>query len=679
MQRKYRVVLHDDVVRVARNLAVALAFVLVMAACGGDDAENITAPATVVGTELPAGEGVKVGYISLGESVPFAKLVSDGIKEEAARFGVDLVFCDSELDAETAVACAQDFKVQGVEGVLNFQVFEDSSPEICVAHGDVPVIAIDIIQRPCQTAFMGANNRLAGQLAGSAMGEFIQNEFDCDYTAYVSLESTASGAANMDRMGGYREGFREHCPLINEHILDGTDRIDPALEQVTDLLMELPGERIVVVAINEDGILGAIGAAAALDRETDLYYSGQGTDPSIWCDVLNNPNYIASAAYFPERYGSILIPAILDAVQGNAIAPRLLTDHQVVTSENIEDIYEVGECDATPETTAATPETNEKPGEGVTVRLARANWDTGYFQAAVYKMLLGELGYMVTDPSQAELPPTEFYPALAGEEYDLWVNGWFPLHDEFLAAELTDGTLAGDKIQKIGAQMPAGALQGFVVDTLTAMQHGITTLDDIANDPAIAALFDVDGNGKADISGCNDGWGCQITINETIEFNGWTETIEQKSAEYSDLWADAVARAGRGEPVLAYTWTPTAYITQLIPGQDVIWLSLSQPLPDQVGAATLPAEQCPGQPCELGFAAADIQVVANNAFLDANPAAQRLLELVTIQVIDVALQNVRMGNGEDTQIDIDRHAEEWIQANDDIVTIWLTEARSAAG
>ena len=97
-----------------------------------------------------------------------------------------------------------------------------------------------------------------------------------------------------------------------------------------------------------------------------------------------------------------------------------------------------------------------------------------------------------------------------------------------------------------------------------------------------------------------------------------------------------VAHAGRGEPILAYTWTPSAYITQLIPGQEVIWLSLSQPRPDQVGAAALPPEQCPGQPCEMGFAAADIQVVSNNTFLDTNPAARRLLELIVIPVLDVA-------------------------------------------
>ena len=289
-------------------------------------------------------EEVTIGYISLGDAVPFVKLVSDGIKEEADRLGVNLIFCDSEIDAAKALACAQDFKVRGVQGVLNFQVFQESSPEICAGHGDVPVIAIDIIQPPCQTAFMGANNRLAGQLGGSAMGQFMKENFDCDYSAYVSLESTAAGAANRDRMGGYREGFQEHCPIVNERVLDGADRTDPALEQMTNLLTAVPGDRIVVVAINEDGILGAIGAANTLGRQDDLYYSGQGTDPSIWCEIKNNDNYVASVAYFPERYGTILVPAILNAVSGNAIAGQLFTDHKVITRDNIDEVYDTSDC-----------------------------------------------------------------------------------------------------------------------------------------------------------------------------------------------------------------------------------------------------------------------------------------------------------------------------------------------
>ncbi|MDE0654031.1 MAG: sugar ABC transporter substrate-binding protein [bacterium] len=310
------------------------------AARAEDEAE--AARAAAAAAERPA---YKVGYISLGDQVPFVKLVSDGIKEEAERQGVELLFCDSEIDAGKALECAQTFAVQGVEGLLNFQVFQDSSPEICAALPEgIPVIAIDIIQPPCELSFMGANNRYAGWLGGSAMGAYFKENFDCDYTAYVSLESTAAGAANRDRMGGYREGFQEHCPIVNERVMDGADRTDPALEQLTDLLPALPGDRIAVVAINEDGIIGAIAAARTLGRDGDLYFSGQGTDPSIWCEVQNNPNYIASVAYFPERYGTILLPAIINAIEGNSIAGQLFTPHQQITSENIDQYYEVTGC-----------------------------------------------------------------------------------------------------------------------------------------------------------------------------------------------------------------------------------------------------------------------------------------------------------------------------------------------
>ena len=307
------------------------------------DAPATAAPASEAPSAEPsaAAESFKIGYISLGDSVPFVKLVSDGIKKAAADAGQELLFCDSEIDAAKALSCAQNLKVQGAQGMLNFQVFQDSSPEICTAYGDVPTIAIDIIQPPCQIAFMGANNREAGRLGGAKLGEYAKTNWDCDITAYVSLESTAAGAANTDRMGGWRDGFREFCeiPADKERILDGADRTDPALEQVTNLLGALPGNRIIVVAINEDGILGAIGAANTLGRQTDLYYGGQGTDPSIWKDVACNPNYIASVAYFPERYGELLIPNMVKALQGETIPTEIFTEHVVVNKDNIRDIY----------------------------------------------------------------------------------------------------------------------------------------------------------------------------------------------------------------------------------------------------------------------------------------------------------------------------------------------------
>jgi ribose transport system substrate-binding protein len=312
-------------------------------------AEKPVNPYFEAGAAEGSGAGKKIGYISLGESVPFVKLVSDGIREQAEIAGVDLVFCDSKVLVEEALACGQQMGVQGAQGVINFQVFQDSSPEICNSYNSVPTIAIDIVQPPCEVAFMGADNHEAGRLGGSTIGEYVAATWNCEYDAYVSLESTAAGAANEARMGGYRAGFGEHCPLdpAKEIILDGADRTDPALEQVSNLLPSLPGGRIIVVAINEDGILGALGAARTLGREADIIYSGQGTDPSIWKEIACNPQYIGSVAYFPERYGRSVIPAMIDILDGKEVPTPLLTPHQVITAENIREVYPATEaCDA---------------------------------------------------------------------------------------------------------------------------------------------------------------------------------------------------------------------------------------------------------------------------------------------------------------------------------------------
>lgn len=300
-----------------------------------------TADVTTTTPPGPAGgtPPFKIGYISLGEFIPFVKLVSDGIKAEATKAGQTLIFCDSNLKLEQSLDCANQMKVQGAQGVLNFQVDQASSPEICTAYGGVPTIAIDIIQPPCQIAFMGADNHAAGKLGGEAIGKYAKDTWNCEYDAYVSLESTAAGAANTARMGGYRDGFTEFCPIKNEKIEDGADRTDSALTMMSDQLTALPGHKIVVVAINEDGILGALAAAKTAGREKDLYYSGQGTDPSIWKDIACNPQYIGSVAYFPERYGTLLIPNMVNYLSGKGIPVNILTPHVVVTSKNIRDVY----------------------------------------------------------------------------------------------------------------------------------------------------------------------------------------------------------------------------------------------------------------------------------------------------------------------------------------------------
>jgi ribose transport system substrate-binding protein len=208
------------------------------------------------------------------------------------------------------------------------------------------VIAIVIHQKPCEKAFMGANNLYAGYLAGAALGRYFKSHFGCKYDVFVSLESSAAGIVNDQRMGGYRQGFTSVCGAIhNLKKIDGADRIDPARTKFADALTALPGQHhIIVVSINDDGIEGALAAAKTAGRSNDLYVSGQGADPSAWCLIKNNKQWIADSAYFPEKYGTIGIPYLIKLVKGQSVPKELYVPHVVITGANITKYYKPTGC-----------------------------------------------------------------------------------------------------------------------------------------------------------------------------------------------------------------------------------------------------------------------------------------------------------------------------------------------
>lgn len=351
--------------------AVTAAVALTLAACAADEQEpqetdapsaaTQAAPDTAATDDAPmeenpefvefrqaepgSGEGLTIGLIALDDSIPFSKLVSDSVRDQVEASGAQFQFCDSKLDAANALECARNFATQDVDGYLNFQPVSDAAQSICDAGPDVPVVAIDIEQGDCQVAFAGANNSRAGVVAGTGLGEYFKSEFDCEYDAYVSLEDLGVGEVNDQRMGGIREGFTSVCgEITNERVLDA-GRQDLALTKFADTLTALPAaERIIVVGINDDSVLGALAAARTAGRADQLYMSGMGADPSAHCEIAGNPNWVGDAAFFPERYGEVSVPYLIDAIKGEEIPSSLFVNHVFVNADNIDQHYDTSSC-----------------------------------------------------------------------------------------------------------------------------------------------------------------------------------------------------------------------------------------------------------------------------------------------------------------------------------------------
>ncbi|HBH29699.1 MAG: glycine betaine/L-proline ABC transporter substrate-binding protein ProX [Desulfofustis sp. PB-SRB1] len=318
---------------------------------------------------------------------------------------------------------------------------------------------------------------------------------------------------------------------------------------------------------------------------------------------------------------------------------------------------------------------NHKPGDGVTVNPARATWNTGFFQEALVRRGLEELGYKVNAPKDLTNPI--FYKSVALGDVDYWMNGWFPMHNAQMPDNFNETATTVDYVVK------AGGLQGYLVSKRDVDKFGITSLDDFKRDE-VKKAFDKNGDGKADLTACPPGWGCEQVITHHMDVYGLEDHINPVTASYEAGMASALAEYQNGEPIFFYTWAPNWTIFKLKPGEDVMWINVPEINPTEAQAVSEDRMTVSGiegavtDPVMLGFVVADIQPVANKEFLAKNPAAAKFIELFELPLIDINEQNTRMNEGEKSEADIQNHVNDWIAANQDTWNGWLEAAQKAA-
>ena len=288
------------------------------------------------------------------------------------------------------------------------------------------------------------------------------------------------------------------------------------------------------------------------------------------------------------------------------------------------------------------------------IKMGKADWDTGFFQAEIYKKALEKMGYKVSGPTV--MKPQVFYVAAAAGDMDLWVNGWFENHNTYV-------TEAMGKVKPVGYVVEKGGLQGYLIDKKTADKFNIKSIMDIKKH---AKEFDINSDGKADMVACPPGWGCEKIITKHFEELGLGEFINPLKADYSASMADTISRYKNGKSILFYTWTPNWSVGTLKLGEDVVWIEA--PYSDTKEVKVPNATK---SILNMGFAVNDIRAAANVDFLKANPKVEKMLKKASIPLADIAEQNLKMNAGEKSEKAIKKHAEDWIKANQSTFDSWI--------
>lgn len=308
-------------------------------------------PALPPGTVMPfrtvapeSASGIRIGLVAPAGSDAFGKAVTVSIITQVAAAGAELIRCDPGDDAALALDCARRMATQRVDGWMVMQP-DGLGTALCdVGPQDVPLIVISGAPLGCQTASVGADDRRAGFVTGQALGRSARSHTACRHEAFVIVTDSAA-PVSAARTEGIRAGFTAVCPggITREILLDAGTQ-DRAYDSFSAALTALPTDAEVLAAAVNDG--AALGVVAAIPdtRSEHVTVAAIGADQRARCEIMSDRHWIGDAALFPDRYGEVAVPALLDALGGGSIPGRMYIESAFVTATDIGALYDVTDC-----------------------------------------------------------------------------------------------------------------------------------------------------------------------------------------------------------------------------------------------------------------------------------------------------------------------------------------------
>lgn len=293
-----------------------------------------------------AEEKIRVGFANINERGSFGKMVLQNMKDTALERGYELIAVDNNSDGATAVANADTLLSMDIDYMIEFNVDTSVAPVIMEKFNaaEIPVVAIDI--RHEGATFFGANNEFAGTLAGETAGDWINANWGGEVDYVVLIIQPVSGPAVAPRVAMFPQGLRNKGISVEDSMvveIDGQNDAQFTQARFADFLLAHPeAKKVAVATINDVAASGVYAAAEIANRADQVVLVSQNATADFvepMYAVEGKTNWIASIAYFPNRYGEFVFNIIDKMVAGEETEETYYIDHIAITWDNIKEWY----------------------------------------------------------------------------------------------------------------------------------------------------------------------------------------------------------------------------------------------------------------------------------------------------------------------------------------------------
>jgi ribose transport system substrate-binding protein len=257
---------------------------------------------------------------------------------------VEMVFYDNQRDdaravanAEAAIARKVDLYIQYHRGAANAVVAEK------LRAARIPLLALNypIVGAPIYTV----DNVAAGRIAGEALAQFASRSWRGQPMAAAIIGNLSATTDRVpERAQGVAEALAQRLPAVRIATLD--TKGNPT--QVGPLLGKFLGGqsrgKLLLAATDDTTALAVKAAVEAAGRTQDAAIVSHGVDRSIHggmndrkeIDPTNRGSIvIGSVAFYLDRYGYDVLPLAMRMLRGEAVPPRVVTRHTLITAANV--------------------------------------------------------------------------------------------------------------------------------------------------------------------------------------------------------------------------------------------------------------------------------------------------------------------------------------------------------
>ena len=242
-----------------------------------------------------------VGVSLLTQTHAFFKDLEQGLREEAATRGLELVVVACEMDPARQAAQIEDFVAQRVAAILLAPCDSNAvGPHLAgPERAGIPVFTADIAARSGKVvSHVASDNVQGGRLAAQAMAEYIGGAGE------VLIIDHPVVASVQDRVRGFEDEMRKHpgIRIVGKPSSDGQRA--RAMAIMEDMLQAHPALKG-VFGINDDSALGATAVLDAAGRKDVVVIGYDATEEAqkaitsggpLKADVVQNPRLIGRTA-----------------------------------------------------------------------------------------------------------------------------------------------------------------------------------------------------------------------------------------------------------------------------------------------------------------------------------------------------------------------------------------------